>query len=399
KMGVTSDNENQDTLFGKIEKIRVMVEGIGGDPNLSTNVEEILALATAIDTHIGVPVGAETMYSRFTDIEGLVGTIVIPDESTNWSTLFGRIGTSAGARTIFETMEDTESTALGIDSTVGTISGNLLTLTNRIGTSSGALTLFESIEDASTDTGAILSRIGTSSTGNTMFETLESAGFDPTLSPNVQNILSIVEQLETYVGTIEDTAAENTVFGDLQEIITYVDTLELLIGTKLTDEEAAELDDTEATTIFGQLSQLAKVRVDAESAKNNAAAAMSEAQSLRTELGAKGASTSTYDRIKALQERIDDLKTATQAISESQVETGTLASEILNTLTAFVRESAAAAGLEGEGLSIQDLSTEQAKDREKVTSKLDEINAKLTAIKESIEINDVVVKTWFEEAN
>jgi len=90
-----------------------------------------------------------------------------------------------------------------------------------------------------------------------------------------------------------------------------------------------------------------------------------------------------------------DLQTAAEAISESQVELGTLSSQIMGTLSTFVNEAAEALGI-GVEVQVEDLTEEEATDEEKVQAKLDEINAKLSAIREAMETEDVVIKSWFE---
>jgi len=132
-----------------------------------------------------------------------------------------------------------------------------------------------------------------------------------------------------------------------------------------------------------------------DSAKSSAGAALSEAQAVRDDLGAEGQTPNTYDRIKNMTDALSQLQTAAEAISESQVESGTLASEILTTLTKFVNESSKALGL-GEEIEISELGADEADDGRKVHDKLNEINAKLDALKESVEMDKVVVKTWFE---
>jgi len=282
--------------------------------------------------------------------------------SSNVSTVLTRLGTSSdGSVSLFDWVEanngELEAIAgdvTSIDGTVSTINGNVTTL---------------------------MTRVGTSTTGNSLFKTIEDAGFDPNLATNVETILA-------YIGAETDAAGAGTVFGDLQSVIDYVDTLELLMGA-YTDAETAE-------TIFGQLSKLAEIKDNAQSAKSNAAAAMSQAQAVRDELGAQGMSESTYEKIKKLESALADLRTAAETISESQVETGTVATEVLTTLTKFVNETSKALGIGGEDIKVEDITDEEAQDKETVLEKLDEINAKLNALKEAIEINDVVVKTWFE---
>ena len=90
------------------------------------------------------------------------------------------------------------------------------------------------------------------------------------------------------------------------------------------------------------------------------------------------------------------LQTATRQISESELESGKVAQEMVSKLANFVNESNKAAGLGGSGLDVQPLTEEEASDQEKVYSKLDEIDAKLNALKDSSETDGVVVKSWFE---
>jgi len=45
---------------------------------------------------------------------------------------------------------------------------------------------------------------------------------------------------------------------------------------------------------------------------------------------------------------------------------------------------------------VEELEEEEATSEEKIFAKLDEIIAKINAIKESVETDEVVVKTWFE---
>lgn len=58
-------------------------------------------------------------------------------------------------------------------------------------------------------------------------------------------------------------------------------------------------------------------------------------------------------------------------------------------------------GGEGEeegGLEVEALEGEAYSDAGLIQQKLDEINAKLTAIRDSVETEEVVVKTWFESS-
>jgi hypothetical protein len=97
-----------------------------------------------------------------------------------------------------------------------------------------------------------------------------------------------------------------------------------------------------------------------------------------------------------LEEALIKLQTAAEAISESQVQTGGIALQILNALTNFVNESSKAVGLQGDGMGVAPLSGEDLSDEGKILSKLDEIAAKLDAMRESVETDDVAIRSWFE---
>ncbi|HPG99181.1 MAG TPA: hypothetical protein PLT39_09900, partial [Thermotogota bacterium] len=215
------------------------------------------------------------------------------------------------------------------------------------------------------------------------------------------------------IGAATDTSATNSVFGNLQEIIDYVDTLEILVGAVSDTSESETVfgglagiedslgvyEDTESSeTVFGELSKLEELRTNVNTAKSSAGAALTEAQSIRAELGASGQTPNTYNRIKELDTALSDLKTSIAAITEAQVSAEGVASQILSTLTNFVNEAAEALGLGDSDMTVDALTEQEAGDEEKVFAKLDEINAKLNALKEAIETDEVVVKTWFESA-
>jgi len=67
-------------------------------------------------------------------------------------------------------------------------------------------------------------------------------------------------------------------------------------------------------------------------------------------------------------------------------------------LTNFVNESAKAVGLGGGEIDVQGLTEEEASEEDKIYEKLEEINAKINALKESVESEDVIIKTWFESS-
>jgi len=200
--------------------------------------------------------------------------------------------------------------------------------------------------------------------------------------------------IEAALGSSTDTVT-TTVFGALNGIESYVDTVEALIGAS-GDVESAE-------TIFAELSKLATLQEAVNKAKSGAEAALGEVQSVRSEVGAKGATPNVYDRLKIINDAVAEVKIASEAISESQVETGNVAAQMLSKLSKFVGEASEAVGMGGPGgpgggggMGVTPLEADEASDIDKVHSKLAEINAKLEALREAVGTQDVVVKTWFE---
>jgi len=204
-----------------------------------------------------------------------------------------------------------------------------------------------------------------------------------------EDLTEVVERLkdiQAHIGDETDTDSGETLFGVLSTISEYVDMLETYVGTP-TDASTAE-------TVFGNF---ASISTNINTAKSNAGAALTEAQDIRKELGAKGMTPSTYERIKKLQAMLEDLQTSAQGIADAQSQSSTVATQILNSLSSFLSESAKALGMEGK-LTVEGLAGGEAADPKKVYEKLDEINAKLAALKESVEQDKVIIKTWFEGA-
>jgi hypothetical protein len=216
---------------------------------------------------------------------------------------------------------------------------------------------------------------------------VEAIPGDSTLATNVSSILNTVDSISTTIGTTTDTSAASSVFGDLATIEDIISTLETLLGSST---------DTATTSVFGSLSQLGELKEDVTTVRGSADAAVSELREVRAEIGATGRSPTVYENIQNLKNALEQLETAASTISESQVEAGSISSEILAVLSTFVNESAESLGIEGEQISVSALSPADAKDMTKVYSKLDEINAKLSALKESVGTEGVVMKTWFE---
>gem|GEM_PF-4201714 len=215
----------------------------------------------------------------------------------------------------------------------------------------------------------------------------ETIGSGTDLAENVQKILSTVTTISTDIGSTSDDPAAGTVYGDLNALTNYIQTLKTLVGAS---------GDTSDETVFGELSKLADIEDTVDSAKSAAEAALGEIQGLRTEVGAKGVTPTVYEKLKRLDGAMEELKIASATISESQLETGNVASEMLSKLSKFLNESAKSLGMEGDISSVAQLQADEAKDIKKVHEKLVEINTKLEALRESVGKQDVVVKSWFE---
>jgi len=232
---------------------------------------------------------------------------------------------------------------------------------------------------------------GDVSTTDTLFGRMklltEVTGTGTNLSADIETILATVATLEENIGTANDDSSASTVFGDLKEIEDYVDTLETLVGAS---------GDTTDESVFGELSKLAEISELVDKAKSGAEGALGEASGIRKELGAKGMTPNVYEKLNNLDSAMEELKIASETISESQLETGNLASEMLSKLSDVVSESAKSLGV--EGMSVEPLSSTEAEDLNKVHQKLAEINTKLDALRESVGKQDVVVKSWFESS-
>jgi len=208
------------------------------------------------------------------------------------------------------------------------------------------------------------------------------------LATNVSTILTTVNTISSKIGNTTDASTVSSVFGNLQKVDDYVDNVETLIGST---------SDSESTSsVFGSLSKLTLIKTNVGKAKSSAESALGEAQGIRKELGAKGQEVNVYNRIEKLRNYLSELSVAARTIAESQVESGDMASEILGVLSNFVNEGAKAVGMEGQGITTEGLTPMEATSEEKVQEKLNEILAKLSALKESVETGGVTVKTWFE---
>jgi hypothetical protein len=215
------------------------------------------------------------------------------------------------------------------------------------------------------------------------FDALTSLGID------MDNLTVALGAVETNIGSVDDTSAAETVFGSLKKVQDYVDTLETIVGAS---------GDTSAGTVFAELAKLTDITTQIGKTKSAAESGLSEIQGVRKEIGAQGLTPTVYERLKKLDGVMEELKIASEAISQSQLETGNVASEMLSKLSNFLNESAKALGIEGEAGSVEDLEPDEATDIQKVHEKLTEINTKLDALREAAGNQGIAVKSWFESA-
>jgi hypothetical protein len=138
----------------------------------------------------------------------------------------------------------------------------------------------------------------------------------------------------------------------------------------------------------------------ARTGRSNAGAALGVAQEIQRDLGVYGATPDVYTRLKDLQGYIEDIQKAAIKVSKKQEESGGAVMEIVKALKKFLDDQAKAAGLGGEGagsgleVAMKDIA--KGKDLDKVKEKLEEIDAKIKALKEAMKSQDVVIKTWYE---
>ena len=99
--------------------------------------------------------------------------------------------------------------------------------------------------------------------------------------------------------------------------------------------------------------------------------------------------------MKNLEDDVANIQqSATQLIQGTQNAPG-LTQQTIDNLNKFLAEEAKKAGLQ-QPMTVKELSASEAKDMEKVNEKLEEINAKIAALREAMNVQDVVVKSWYE---
>ena len=128
---------------------------------------------------------------------------------------------------------------------------------------------------------------------------------------------------------------------------------------------------------------------------------MSLAQQIINDLGVNGATPNVYQKLKNLEDDVQNIQeSTTQLVNGTQGPGGAqqqpgLTQQTLNSLTNFLNQQAKQAGLE-KTLGVSGLSAKESQDMEKVNEKLEEIDAKIAALREALNVQDVVVKSYYE---
>ncbi|HNV24578.1 MAG TPA: hypothetical protein PKH98_06800, partial [Candidatus Omnitrophota bacterium] len=192
---------------------------------------------------------------------------------------------------------------------------------------------------------------------------------------DLSTIKTKVIAIEATLGVKTDTVSSGTIFGDLNQ-------LESLTGLA-TDADTKD-------SVFGRLND---VKNSANKGKQSADAALSIIQEVKSEMGFDGQSTTVYKKMDDLESVINELENSVSEISDVTNNTETRTVEMLDVLADLVNQSAENLGL---NLEVKKLMDEERADTEKIKDKLEEIDAKVSAIRESMAQGDIVVKTWFE---
>jgi hypothetical protein len=143
--------------------------------------------------------------------------------------------------------------------------------------------------------------------------------------------------------------------------------------------------DNSNTTLFGV----------ANTASSNASAAQSYAQQIINDLGVNGASPNVYTKLKNLEDAVQNIQDATTSLTNGVNNAPGLAQATIDKLTQFLNQQAQQAGLQNT-MGTKGLSAKESQDMEKVNDKLEEIKAKIDALREAMNVQDVVVKSYYE---
>ena len=122
---------------------------------------------------------------------------------------------------------------------------------------------------------------------------------------------------------------------------------------------------------------------------------MSYAQQIINDLGVNGATPNVYAKLKNLEDAIQNIQQAATQLVNGTENQPSLPQDTIDKLTQFLNKQAQQAGLQ-KTLGVSELSKQESQDMEKVNEKLEEINAKIAALREALNVQDVVVKSYYE---
>ncbi|MBI3602300.1 MAG: hypothetical protein HY209_05345 [Candidatus Omnitrophica bacterium] len=143
------------------------------------------------------------------------------------------------------------------------------------------------------------------------------------------------------------------------------------------------------------MSRVGSINDVSKKGKTSADAALGYTQDILRDLGLNGVTPDVYTKLKLLENSIEDIKTSAQDLTSGQGNSGNMAKQMIDKLNNILARQAKAAGLQ-ETMSVSQLSAKESKDTQKVNEKLEEITAKVNALREAMQVQDVVVKAWYE---
>jgi len=99
--------------------------------------------------------------------------------------------------------------------------------------------------------------------------------------------------------------------------------------------------------------------------------------------------------LQNLENEIQNIQSATTNLTQGIQNAPGLTQATIDKLAAFLNQKAQEAGLQ-KTLGVEGISQKETKDMEKVNDKLEEIKAKIEALREAMNVQDVVVKSFYE---
>jgi len=222
----------------------------------------------------------------------------------------------------------------------------------------------------------------------------------------INTMITDVSKLVTLVGTQDNAQGTDTLFhllntvnaqtasltssGNVSQILTAINSVQTTVGT--IQNLIGSATSTATNTLFGSLNG---PNSNVVNASNNAAAAMSLAQQIINDLGVNGATPNMYAKLKNMEDDIQNIQQAATQLVNGNENQPSLPQDTIDKLTNFLNQQAKQAGLQ-KTLGVAELSKRESQDMEKVNEKLEEIDAKISALREALNVQDVVVKSYYE---